>query len=650
MKEIVIRQLTLLNFKGIRNLTIDFDENETNIYGANAAGKTTVFDAFRWVLFGKDSNDRKDFNIKTIGSDGKAIERIPHEVTACIEVSGEEITLKKCYVEKWTKRRGSAVETFSGHGVECYYNEVPCSVSEYERKVSEICDEQVFKLITNPLYFTMQKKDFQRNMLINLAGDVTEKELVDENPDFAELVGMLSGKTVDELKREVANKKRKIKDGIDTIPARIDERKRDMPEEHDWSKLEQEISDAEKRITEIDAQITDRSKAYADITKKKQETAKELSSVKSRLTAREYELKDKLLADYRKSLRAHDDAVKSATNLQNEKRYKSITIPRIKDELATLQEKRETLIAEWRNIKAEVFVEPDRDQFVCPTCKRPLETDDVDAKIDDLKASFNADISARLEKNKKLGMETKAAIEAKEAELKSVENECFKLETKINDIITSKAYTTKPEEPNCAPAIEADAEIKTLKDKILNLQAELDKEVEAPDTSDLQDKKRFEQDYINGNKMWLKDRDIIANANKRIAELEKEYKESQSELARLEGIEFNIQQFCKARIEHVESRINGMFSIVKFKMYEQQINGGEIETCEATVNGVPFSDLNNAMQLNAGLDIINAICRAKGIVAPIFIDNRESVSEIISTTAQIVNLVVDRNCKTLKIE
>lgn len=650
MKEIVIRQLTLLNFKGIRNLTIDFDENETNIYGANASGKTTVFDAFRWVLFGKDSNDRKDFNIKTIGSDGKAIERIPHEVTACIEVSGEEITLKKCYVEKWTKRRGSAVETFSGHGVECYYNEVPCSVSEYERKVSEICDEQVFKLITNPLYFTMQKKDFQRNMLINLAGDVTEKELVDENPDFAELVGMLSGKTVDELKREVANKKRKIKDGIDTIPARIDERKRDMPEEHDWSKLEQEISDAEKRITEIDAQITDRSKAYADITKKKQETAKELSSVKSRLTAREYELKDKLLADYRKSLRAHDDAVKSATNLQNEKRYKSITIPRIKDELATLQEKRETLIAEWRNIKAEVFVEPDRDQFVCPTCKRPLETDDVDAKIDDMRASFNADVSARLEKNKKLGTETKAAIEAKEAEIKAIENDCFKIETEINDIITSKAYTTQPEEPNCAPAIEADAEIKSLKEKIFNLQAELDKEVEAPDTSDLQDKKRLEQDYINGNKIWLKDREIIDNANKRIAELEKEYKESQSELARLEGIEFNIQQFCKARIEHVESRINGMFSIVKFKMYEQQINGGEIETCEATVNGVPFSDLNNAMQLNAGLDIINAICRANGIVAPIFIDNRESVSEIISTTAQIVNLVVDRNCKTLKIE
>ena len=150
--------------------------------------------------------------------------------------------------------------------------------------------------------------------------------------------------------------------------------------------------------------------------------------------------------------------------------------------------------------------------------------------------------------------------------------------------------------------------------------------------------------------MKLRDRETIANINKRIKELEDEYKTSQDELARLEGIEFTIQQFCKARIEHVESRINGMFKLVRFKMYEQQINGGEIETCEATVDGVPFSDLNNAMKINAGLDIINAICAANGIIAPIFIDNRESVSEILSTQSQIVNLVVDENCKTLKIQ
>ena len=649
MKEIIILRLTLLNFKGIRSLTVDFDEHETNIYGANAAGKTTVFDAFRWVLFGKDCNDRKDFNIKTIGADGKPIERLPHEVTADLVVDGEQITLKKCYVEKWTKKRGSAVETFSGHAVECYYNDVPCSVKEYEAKVSEICDEQVFKLITNPLFFTSQKKDFQRGMLINLAGDVTNQELVDENPEFSELVGMLSGKTVEELKREVASKKRKIKDGIDNIPARIDERKRDMPEVLDWSAIETNIKVHEYEITQLDAQIADRSKAFNEITKHKQEVAKQLSEVKSSITARQFELKDKLLADYNESRRAHDTAVQRATTLRNERRVKGLALPRLEKELQTLKERREALIAEWRAIKTETFAEPDRNDFICPTCKRPLEADDVEAKIEDLRISFNADKSKRLESNKTLGIETKNAIEAKEAEIKAINDGCFKLDNEIVEIENSASYKTEPTEPNIEPMIEADSTLQGLKAKAANLQTELDKEVSAPDTSDLQELKSKHQEAINADKGKLHNRETIANSNKRIKELEDEYKTSQDELARLEGIEFTIQQFCKARIEHVESRINGMFKLVRFKMYEQQINGGEIETCEATVNGVPFSDLNNAMKINAGLDIINAICAANGIIAPIFIDNRESVSDIVSTQSQIVNLIVDANCKTLKI-
>lgn len=649
MKEIIILRLILLNFKGIRSLTVDFDEHETNIYGANAAGKTTVFDAFRWVLFGKDCNDRKDFNIKTIGADGKPIELLPHEVTADLVVDGEQITLKKCYVEKWTKKRGSAVETFSGHAVECYYNDVPCSVKEYEAKVSEICDEQVFKLITNPLFFTSQKKDFQRGMLINLAGDVTNQELVDENTEFSELVGMLSGKTVEELKREVASKKRKIKDGIDNIPARIDERKRDMPEVLDWSAIETNIKVHEYEITQLDAQIADRSKAFNEITKHKQEVAKQLSEVKSSITARQFELKDKLLADYNESRRAHDTAVQRATTLRNERRVKGLALPRLEKELASLKEKREGMIAEWRNIKAMTFAEPDRNEFVCPTCKRPLEADDVDAKIEELRTAFNADKSKRLESNKTLGIETKNAIEAKEAEIKAINDGCFKLDNEIAEIENSASYKTEPTEPNIEPMIEADSTLQELKAKAANLQTELDKEVSAPDTSDLQELKSKHQEAINADKVKLHNRETIANSNKRIKELEDEYKTSQDELARLEGIEFTIQQFCKARIEHVESRINGMFKLVRFKMYEQQINGGEIETCEATVNGVPFSDLNNAMKINAGLDIINAICAANGIIAPIFIDNRESVSDIVSTQSQIVNLIVDANCKTLKI-
>lgn len=649
MKSIVIRQITLLNFKGIRNLTVDFDTNETNIFGANGSGKTTVFDAFTWLLFGKDSTDRKDFNIKTLDENNRPIERIPHEVSACIEVNGEEINLKKCYNEVWSKKRGSSVETFNGHSVECFCNDVPCSVTEYAKKITEICDEQVFKLITNPLYFTSQKKDYQRTMLFRLAGDVTNDDVLARYPEFADLVAMLSGKTLEELKREVASKKRKIKDGIDTIPARIDERKRDMPEEQNWAKLEAENAELEKQLADIDGQIADRSKVYAELTKNKQEIARQLSDVKSAITAREYELQGNLLADYNKAKRDNETAVTRVSTLNNERRYKSVSLQRAEKELADYQAERTTLLEEWRNIKSETLVIDD-DTFYCPTCKRPLDESDIEAKKEQMSAEFYSTISRKLERNKSKGLEVKAAIEAKEAEIAYIKNAIFNIDNEIAQISASKAYTTVPAMPDIKPAINADRIIIDLRNKAIDLQNQLDEEVQAPDTNDLADKRRMVEDSIRANKMWLADRERIANNNKRIAELEREYTESQAQLAEYEGMEYNIQQFSKARIEQVENRINGMFQLVHFKMFEQQINGGEIETCEAMVNGVPFSDLNNAMKINAGLDIINAISRANGITAPIFIDNRESVSEIVSVLAQTVNLIVDVNCKTLKIE
>lgn len=650
MREIVIRRLTLLNFKGIRNLTIDFDEHETDVFGANGTGKTTIFDAFSWVLFGKDANDRKDFNIKTLGKDGKAIPRLPHEVTVCIEVGGEEITLKKCYMEKWQKKRGTAVEVFTGNGIECYWNDVPCTATEYDHKVHELCDEQVFKLITNPLYFTSQKKDFQRNMLISLVGDVSNEEMAAENSDFAELVGMLSGKTIDELKREVASKKRKIKDGIDTIPARIDERKRDMPQEQDWTALESNIKKHEQRIAELDAQVADRSKAYNEITKRKQEAAKRLSGVRAAVTAREYELQGNLLSDYRNAVRAHENAVSEDLGLHKEKQLKQLALPRLQNELQSLQAKRQSLIDEWRGIKAEVFTEPDREQFVCPTCHRPLETDDVETKIEELRKSFNADHAAKLARNKEIGLETKQRIEAKQAEIKAIDDDCFRLDTRIAEIESSQAFKASPKQPDTAPALSADAKLKELRAQADALQSELSSEAAAPDLTDLQQAKGSEQATIDAYREMLRGRATIAANQERIAELEQEYRTAQAELARLEGTEFTIQQFCKARIERLESKINSLFKLVRFKMYDTQINGGEIETCEATVNGVPYSDLNTASKINAGLDIINAISNAKGITAPIFIDGRESVTNIIDTQAQVINLIVDENCKTLKIE
>lgn len=649
MKEIVIRRLQLLNFKGIRNLTVDFDEAETNIYGANGVGKTTIFDAFVWLLFGKDTNDRKDFNIKTIGKNGKAIPRLPHEVTGWIEVNGQEITLKKCYTEVWQKKRGQAVETFQGHQVECFFNEVPCSVTEYNRKVAEICDAQVFKLITNPAYFTSQSKATQREMLFRLAGEISDSEILKAYPEFTELVGMLTGKTLDEFRREVACKKKTIKDRIENIPARIDEVKRTIPEERDWSAVARTITDAETRIAELEAQVEDRSKVYNEMAKHKQEVARALSDVQGRISRRRSDLVGSLLADYNEARRQHETAVSKVESLTHDRRVKNLTLQRLETDLAQANAQLDTLRAEFQAIKADVFTAPDPESFICPTCKRPLEAEDVDAEIERLRKAFNAHQSDRKAANKARGLEVKGQAESKSEEIRTIKADIFAIDTMIASIQDTVVYKTEPAKPNEDAVLAKDADLMTLIGEATRLQQELEQEAPAPDTSDLKDAIREQRNIISNARLTLSERERIAASNERISQLEKEYQESQAELAELEGLEFQMLQFSKARIEKIESRINGLFTLVKFRMFETQINGGEVETCEATVDGVPFSDLNSASRVNAGLDIINAICEKEGIIAPIFIDNRESVSDIIRTKAQLVNLVVAPDCKTIQI-
>lgn len=184
MKTVIIKEIRLLNFKGLRDLTVEFDPALTEIYGRNGIGKTSIFDGFTWLLFGKNSEDRKQFGIKTYDEAGNIIPKLPHEVSAVLLVDGEVVTLCRRFNEKWTKKRGSAVEEFVGHEEERLYNNVPCSVKEWNEKIAAICPEQVFKFITNPLYFTSQSVDTQRSMLFRMAGGITDEEIAAGNARF----------------------------------------------------------------------------------------------------------------------------------------------------------------------------------------------------------------------------------------------------------------------------------------------------------------------------------------------------------------------------------------------------------------------------------------------------------------------------------
>lgn len=637
MKTIILKKMHFLNFKGLRELEIEFDEKSTSIYGRNGSGKTTVFDGFTWVLFGKDSFDRKTFDIKTLDIHGVAIPRLPHEVSVILSVDGEEVTLCRRYKEKWQKKRGQSEEEFTGHEEERLYNDVPCNVKEWNEKIAGLCSEQIFKFITSPSYFTSQKTDAQRAMLIRMAGGISDEEIAEGNEDFKELLKHITGKSLEEYKREVAAKKRPIKDEIDGIPERIDERKRDMPESYDYDALEKELQDKQSELAKVEA-----SKAITATNEKRLDLAKKLADLRQERLSLGYTIKGKVQEGYRKALEAQNNLKDNIKRLEQSATSLSVNITNDEENLKKCQEVREKLLKEWHEVNNQKITFNDAD-FICPTCKRPLDVDDIEAKQKEMTDNFNSQKASKLEEINRKGKQNKAKMETYDVAIGQNKKDLDIIKKKIEEIKASDDYNVVLVEPDATNRIKVDEKYISLTSQINEIEKELEKPIDRPNTLILKDEKASINAEIDGIKAKLNNREVAKRNQERINELETRLRTLSDELANYEKMEFAIQNFSKARIEAVERKINGMFKLVSFKMFEKQINGGEVETCEAMVSGVPYSSLNHAMKINAGLDIINAICKFEGITAPIFTDNAESINELLPTQSQIIRLVVSED-------
>lgn len=654
MKQIIIKQLHLVNFKGMRDFTIKFNDTLTTISGGNGLGKTSIFDAFTWLLFGKDSQDRKNFDIKTYDQSGKTIDRIPHEVSGVILVDGQEINLCRKFTEKWVKKRGTTEEVFTGNEEERLYNDVPMSVKEWNDKINNICSEQVFKFITNPWHFLSQKPEVQRTMLFRMAGDVTDAEIAKGNKDFEDLIDSLAGKTMDEYKREITAKKRRIKDEIDAIPERIDERNRDIAtlsvDENglklDFTALETELSDKNGQLASVEAQIADVTTAYNAQQDARLKKSQQLTDIRSKMQSRAYEIKESVQRGCKEEASKKEDLKSKVEQLKVKQSRLQLTIDTDIEALENCKKAREALIAEWKEIKSETL-SFDENDFICPTCHRHLDIDDVETKQTEIDNRFNARKAERLEDNNIRGKANKAKMDSYNAEIAECEAEIEKINSEIEEIKNNPLFSKDIAIPDAQSIIDADEAYKVLAVEAESLKKEINDMTEAPDTSVLNERKQTLRSEIKQIETYLGRKEYIKNNADRISDLEKELRKKSEELARLEGVEFTMMQFAKARIAAVEDKINGLFSITKFKMVDTQINGGEVEVCEAMADGIPYSTQNNAMRFNMGIDVINAICKSEGITAPIFADNSESVNDIIPTLSQMIRLVVTTDKKLI---
>lgn len=646
MKTVVIKKLQFVNFKGLRDLTVEFDDRLTEIYGKNGLGKTSIFDGFIWLLFGKNSEDRKQFGIKTYDANGKIIPKLPHEVSAVLLVDGEVVTLCRRFTEKWQKKRGSAVEEFVGHEEERLYNDVPCSVKEWNEKIAAICPEQVFKFITNPRYFTAQSVDTQRAMLFRMAGGISDEEIAAGNADFAALLASLTGKTMDEYKKEIAAKKRRLKTEIEAIPERIDERKRDVPAAEDWAALETELKAKQESLAQVEAQLADAAKAYAAANEARLADVRKIGNLKTERLNLELKIKNEVQALYRSDKAKQRAAAEDLERAKRDKASAERDLASARAELDACTKRRAELIEQWQSINGRRLVF-DENEFICPTCKRRFEIEEIESRQQEITENFNRRNAADLEENNRRGKENKARMEEMQSHIADCEARIAKQGKIIAEIEASGILTANLIEPDATPTIEANAEYIAIGKQIAELEKSVEQPVSASEDELLRDGRNSLIEGIDSLKKRLMKREEIERNNQRIAELEKALKAQSEELAQLEGVEFTMTAFSKARAEAIEGKVNGLFDFVKFRLFETQINGSEVETCEAMVNGVPFSDANTAGQFNAGIDIINAICRFEGISAPIFADGSESVNTLHPTQSQVVRLFVSHDDKLI---
>ena len=434
------------------------------------------------------------------------------------------------------------------------------------------------------------------------------------------------------------------------IPSRIDERKRDMPTAEDWDALESELESKKKALADIEQQLLDASKAAETVNSRKMELMKKVGEVQEKKTKRQFEIREGLLSDFRKQTNARNTLT---DNIHKEERVVNSLKADIQEydkQLVRLADERNRLLAEWESINEEKLTF-NEEEFICPTCKRRFEVNEIESRQQEISETFLKNKATRLERNKQSGMEIKRKREEIEQLKLQAEVNVSSKQAWIDAQKASSLYLNELVEPETASVIAVDREYVELCNQETELYNQINNynATSRTDNLELMEGKRTINASIDELKKMLSKRETIERNNMRISELETMMRQQSQELAELEGIEFTITAFVKARIEAVERKINGMFSIVKFKMYEQQINGGEIETCEAIVGGVPFSDLNDAGKINAGLDIINAICGFEGVYAPIVIDNAESVNELLPTKSQKIRLVVSKD-KELVIE
>lgn len=674
MKTITIKNLKMRNFKGFKEFELDANNTDLNIYGETGSGKTTVFDAFWYVLFGKNSQNKQDFPWKPLDKENNPIHHLETEVEVILTVDGEELKLARITKENWTKKRGFASENFTGHTTTYRVNDLKKSKSDFNKQVAEIIDEESFKQLTN-IYFvpeSMDKKE-RRKMLFELSGDLTDQTVIASNKELAPLTKILEGRSIEDRKALVLEERTLINKELKETAVRIDETDRfasDLVaslEDVDQEELNQTKAELQKQVTALEQEIS----SFANgnfVTNKRSELQTAQAQLDTERSVYQVESNSAIDKLQQRKHAAYEDAMEAQAVFVHEQEKIKKTEKAVlskEEEIKQLETSQAELRERFFRIREESFPAFDEHKATCQVCGQDYPEDkqaEIKEKYEKEATAFNLEKALKLEEINSVGRnltEKKAVLEAELSDFKTVlevKTEFEKAQAKRDD--AKKAHESIKEQiqkiQSSVIPFEQTAKYKELKTVIDGIQSEIKKATESSE-SELQIKRdqlsevKVEIDRINDQLYQFV---LAEKQEERKNELSEEEKKKSARYGELENQLYLLDEFVRTKVSLLTEKINSHFQIVEWKLFDTAINGGLEEVCEPTVDGRPFSGgLSNGERINAGADIVNTLSRLKQVSVPIFIDNAEGVTNWkVSVEPQLIQLIATRGQKELKIE
>lgn len=609
--KIKLNYLRIENFKGIENFELQLDGQSAIVAGENATGKTTLADAFFWLITDTNADNKGQFNPLLAGHENGALKREPAVVEAGFSVDFKNLTLKKIFKQKYTKKRGKAEKKFSGHKTDFYYNDAPVSQKVYQGKLEGIIKPDLFRVLSDVKQFCGRATpDYRRNFLLTMVGIIDDDQFFEEHLELKPLKVSFEGRTHDECKSYLMAQKRELEKKLNELPIRIEESQKLSSEELHLDLIEAAIEKVQEELRQKEPDLE-------ELARQKQinELEIELSQIRQtrihQINKLEHEIE-------RLSMSLQSDETNSR---QLKKRINQLEIL-----MADNVDERKGLVKKWKAVNQQEYAAG----RLCFACGQELPED----KLSIQKDHFNQDKAARLKtidsQGKDLFNEFNQASSRKaekEKELKDLNTISTSTREKINNLkITLADFKGKPFGMDVKKKIE-----------------KLKSGVPAPEPDDKS--KELE-------KLMVKKAACLhqIKQQKQAEDYEKELKQVGKDFEAVEHQLFLLSEYSRLWNEHLETKVNDFFVLTDWKLFENQINSGVKSICEPIYQGISYnSDLNTGARINVGLDCINTISKHFDIQCPVFIDNAESVTDWIETDLQLIKLVAQPNLKTLEI-